>query len=121
MRLGVWPRIGIVASVLWMLGASTVMTSNEMTEWQDRTTSMQELCLKLSNNLPAKDVAASYEECGRQSRESSDAMIAARWSLLEGSIGLSAVMLVLAWLVIGASYGTVRWILKGRRNIRLPD
>lgn len=121
MKLGVWPRIGIVASILWMLAAPVAMTSDELKDWQNRTLSMQDLCLKLTNNLPASSIPRAYEECSTDARKSSDSMIAARWSIYQGSLGLSAVALIMAWLMVGIGYGTVRWILNGRRNIRKPD
>ena len=121
MRLGVWARIGIVVSVLWMLVATVAMTSNELADWRTRTASMQELCLRVSDKLPPSMVSAAYTKCEQDSRSSTNAMIEARWPLLKGSAGLSAVALILAWLLFGVIYGTVRWILNGRRNIRKPD
>jgi len=121
MKLGVWSRIGIVASVLWMLSAPIYLTSRELTDWQERTVSMQELCLRLTDNLPPSAIESAYENCSNEATRSTNAMVAARWSLLQGSIGLAVAGLITAWLTVAVIYGTVRWILNGRRNIRKPD
>jgi hypothetical protein len=121
MKLGVWARIGIVASVLWMVIAPFYLTSRELTDWQTRTTAFQELCLRLTEKLPAVAIEGAYENCADEARKSTDAMVAARWSLLQGSIGLAVAGLIAAWLTAAVIYGTVRWVLNGRRNIRKPD
>lgn len=111
-------RLAIVASVVWMVAGTSYFAMREMSDWQARTSGMQEICLKLTGNMPVDQQPRMYADCEADARRSSSAMIQARGGMLQGSAGFSFVLMVIAWLAFAIVYGASRWILAGRKNIR---
>ncbi|MGY2736130.1 hypothetical protein [Sphingomonas sp. UYP23] len=108
-HLGVGTRLAIVASVLWMIGGSLAMWG-----WMYlRSLNVLSTALTLCNNYTDSNRPACYERAdGFQTQET--------YSAVWDSIEVAAILLALAWLVLGGggrlALKVGRWVAAGRRQ-----
>jgi hypothetical protein len=104
MRLNGWQRIGIVASVIWAIGAPIYLdhsAEQKATEWFGAS---YELC----RNNPSSDPNRCLELASRQYD------LVERYSLLSANGAVAALVPVgLGWLLAYALVYLVRWIRAG--------
>lgn len=111
MRLNGWMRIGVVLSVLWMVGGS-VYAFHDFTrskrEYSDAMYNWRSACIgenakRRMNNQP-EQTCVSLEEVKATFKYD------VPWLAF---VAIPFVVLILAWIVIGITYVSVRWIRKG--------
>lgn len=109
MKLNGWIRIGVVLSALWMVGASAYYFSEDAKRRSDLALYMAKSrsdCLK--DNYLSRLESRPERPCAKQ--EDADYLYDTPWLAI---LVLPTIYLVLAWIVIGIAYGSIRWIWKG--------
>ena len=111
MRLNGWMRIGIVLSILWFVGASG-------TVWMQETDRNQKYWRALGDaqsNCIGQNAARRLQRldelpCATQEQLDQALHLSVPLSL---PLSFAAFYLVLAWVLIGIAYVSVRWIKAG--------
>lgn len=118
MRLGVFARTAIVASALWTLGYSYHDASSRFDRAARIAQDAREVC-EDTNRLDREAMRTSaIQDCAAEWTETYHLFSDDAWSeAFQGAI----FYLGAAWLLFAISYGVVRWILAGRKNIRKTD
>lgn len=102
-RLNVWQRLGVVASVLWVIGGGLWQRSRDVSD----ATAIYLACTNGEPFGPSGDCS-----------NFADSMSA---SMMEGSWLRVAVVafapVILAWALAYIALWTARWILAGRRSV----
>jgi hypothetical protein len=106
MRLNGWQRIGLVASVIWAVGAPIYMDQAAQREASDRFSESYERCRDIPTNDP--------ERCFKQASDWSHTV--PRYTLRgdpQNVAIVSLVPIVFGWLLAYALVYLVRWIRAG--------
>lgn len=107
-RLGVWSRLGIVLTLVWLIGGTLYLQS-----WQTaRLDSSAELaraeCERINQVLSRNEDCWSLWTGIQRERD---------WGAVWESSFLTATGLALfAWIIGGFAYWSIRWILAGRKR-----
>lgn len=106
MKLNFWQRLGVVASVLWLLGAGLYSLEKTADEAQALAQSASNLCLEISD--PKVD-------CSKEFLEALHAYDSSYWP----NAAVAAVLPIpFAWLLAYVVLWTSRWVLAGRHRER---
>lgn len=107
--LGLWKRLGIVLTVLWLVIAPMVFLDNALDASFERVYYMDALCKEGAEYQ--KEIRKAREECS----EATDAKISQYYgfSYLE-YLGLCLAAAVAAWLFVCAVTLTIKWVWAGR-------
>lgn len=113
MRLNGWLRIGIVLSVIWMIGANYYWigeSASDNMKFSNGLRASRSHCQIENSTRRYYNPNARQEECVTEEQITQAAL-----TPLNFQFGLiySIFYLVVAWLVIGVSYAAFRWIRKG--------
>lgn len=99
LRLNMWQRLGVVASVLWMLGAGI----------RER---LKQVDLALIYYGEARDECAkTAADCSQVASAAYDRAIEGRWGEV---VAVAVEPVVLGWVFAYITVWTARWILAGR-------
>jgi hypothetical protein len=108
MKLGVWPRLGLVLTALWLAGGTYYYATTEQQEWLDLDAQVNVRCMYNSPSPMA------MQECQRRSEES---MTRLRDSnVWMNSFWFSLMLAVLAWIIVGVAYVATRWVRAGKNQ-----
>ncbi|WP_114227020.1 MULTISPECIES: hypothetical protein [Sphingomonas] len=109
MKLGVWLRLAIVLTGLWLVIAPVWMSASER---EKQFTTAFDLYKACSQNAwepyDAKRIAGCENDKQILLKSATDA------PLYVEALGVCAVLAVMVWLLGLIAYGLVRWILRGR-------
>ena len=109
MRLNGWQRIGIVASVIWAIGAPIYLDSVAQNEARERFKLSYGLCRDIPTNDPNR--------CSERASQQADTV--QRYRLLTDKAIVAVVSLVpiaLGWLLVYVLVGLGRWIRAGFKH-----
>ncbi|MBA2935160.1 hypothetical protein HZF05_13805 [Sphingomonas sp. CGMCC 1.13654] len=108
-KLGVWSRLAIVLSAIWLAGGSAGLYLWTVGGDMHLAEQHRELCETLNREYPRarQDCWKDYNEAVAE--EPRGQMFKLSALLVGGSLAL-------AWLIYAAIYYTVRWVLAGRRS-----
>lgn len=109
-RLGVWMRLWIVLTVLWILGAGMTMFIMQANDHSNRLNAQRELCEFLKADNPTEN----RTDCWAQYSRDMQAYSPVTWPNFWGALGIAAVGAAFVWFIGTIGYFTVRWILAGR-------
>jgi uncharacterized membrane protein len=101
-RLGMWARLGIVVTTLWMIGFSLVTYLNLVEGAQDQRNLAEKLC-----PTAAPTCLAQYMSDWARS---SDLVLALY------AIGIAASIAAAFWTMVATTYAVVKWVLAGRKR-----
>ena len=105
-RLGGWQRIGIVASVVWVLGAGLVTRIDDVRSAQSGSNLSYEVCM---DNLKGQR-HADFSECRDEAWKAYKVYIEHSW----GNVAIVAFgPLPFFWLIAWVIRATYRWIRRG--------
>jgi hypothetical protein len=98
-HLSMWQRLGVVASVLWMLGGGLWMRSR----YAD---------MSLVHYGMTRDACAGSEgECLQAANDAADQVLKSSWPEV---VSFALAPIILGWVLAYAIVWTARWILAGR-------
>lgn len=102
LRLNVWQRLGVVASILWMLGGGV---------WQRARYAAMAL---VHYRMTRDECAGSAGDCLQAANVAADQVLKESWPDV-ASFALTPV--ILAWALAYVTVWTGRWVLAGRRAV----
>jgi hypothetical protein len=105
MRLNGWQRIGIVASVIWAIGAPIYFDNAAQNDAREKFSSYYKLCRDVPGNDP--------ERCFKEASQQYDTVPHYTLSEPENVAVVSLVPVVLGWLLAYVLVGLGRWIRAG--------
>ncbi len=111
-RLGMWPRLGIVLTLFWMMGGTTYFSVKSTNDRYATYEAFRDLCERLNTSLPADKKSDCYAEWNA---DLDRLHVGPIW---RDSAGIAALLAGLVWLVIGVLYAAVRFVLAGRKQQR---
>ena len=113
-RLNGWMRIGIILSVLWMLGGTAYLWHEAE---DDSLSSARALAHQRSNCIGDNAVLRLEDkpELPCPSQEEVNEAFTRGHAGLGYSVLTTGIALLVAWAVVGLTYLTVQWIMKGFR------
>jgi hypothetical protein len=107
-KLNGWQRIGVVLSVLWMVGASLYVQTDRTDRAYKFANSMMSLCLDMVSPSP-KDCTSDY---------SHNVKIALN-PFWPDAVILAIVPIPITWLLVYIIIGIVRWVRAGFVNNKM--
>jgi hypothetical protein len=110
MQIGGWKRIGIVASVVWMLGGAISYHLYEVAALDTRDMSTFNLCYKARTQGSNYDGIAALKTCGQNSRESRSQFFETIWT---DDLSVALVPVPLGWLAAYICLSVFRWVKRG--------
>lgn len=110
MRIGGWKRIGIVASVVWMIGGTIAGHLYEVSVLDERSMSSFRLCYESRTQGTNYDGAAALRICSQQSQERRVEAFNGIWV---DDIFVALVPVFLGWPAVFALRGMFRWVKRG--------
>lgn len=111
MRLNGWMRIGVILSVVWMVGNSGYRFSEEMATQR----AYSDFMYNARVNCIGQNGLRQYNREPEQACVSQEAVNATYNQTVPWSMILfpPTFWLVLTWIGIGIAYGSIRWIMRG--------
>jgi hypothetical protein len=107
MRVNGWQRIGIVASVIWAIGAPIYLDHAAQQEANERFSGTYRLCRDVPSNDP--------DQCYQRASAASDSV--PRYNLISASTAVFAFLSIgLGWLLAYALVYLGRWIRAGFKS-----
>lgn len=109
MRLNGWQRIGIVASVIWAIGAPIYLDHAAQNDARERFRLSYRLCRDVASNDPNR--------CSERASSEADTVQRYRLGFDFANVAfVSLVPIVLGWLIAYVLVGLGRWIQAGFRH-----
>jgi len=107
-KLGVWQRLGIIASVLWIIGGGLWQRTSDVERAQTFMNSSYQTCFDAH---PPNADRAYYATCMSKAWADYQIVVAGSW----GNVAFFAIAPVaLAWLAAFIAIVVSRWVLAGR-------
>lgn len=111
-RLNGWMRIGIILSVLWMLGGTGYLWQTAKDDGLSVARALSDQRSKcIGDNAVLRMENKPELPCPSQ-EEVNEAFTRGRTGLGHAML-MTGIVLVLTWIVIGIVYVTARWVMKG--------
>lgn len=117
-RLGVWTRLGIVLSGLVMVIAPVAFALNEAAKNEEAEQAWYEVCLNLAREQPQSTERYAAEDRCRDDRFNGPPFAFDR--VWRDAAGVTAVLILICWILIGIAVAMIRWIWAGRKKVS-PD
>jgi hypothetical protein len=115
-RLNVWQRLAIVITVIGIIGGTMTLHVLTMKQQRDFAIGMERVCThmvdRLQEDSPDKDFSARREKCA--SEMGHNATLTPASTVFWGSFFIASGMALVAWVLFGIVFATVRWVLAGR-------
>lgn len=105
-RLGGWTRVGIIASIVWAVGAWFYWTEHLATVASDAYGFSARICYSIQNSRPQPDYAKCHAEAGQYM----DTMMTGR---REEPVVLALLPIPFAWLIVYLIVKVWRWVRAG--------
>lgn len=106
MKLGGWQRIGVVLSIVWIIGAGIYQRNAELKRANESVSSLFAVCLKTDLLNGGKRVTNCLEETSKNR----DIWLEGSW----GNVALVAFLpVLLAWPAVFLFLGVFRWVKAG--------
>lgn len=109
-RLNMWQRLGVVASVVWIIGAGLWLRASDVGRAQRMMQSEYQPCSEVASQLTNGAIEAN-QKCMTEALKTFEIM-------LQGSWGNAAIFAfgstLLAWIAVYAIARTTRWVFAGR-------
>lgn len=114
-----WWRIGIVMTILWMIGGTLGFHMQVMNQRVEYSGSLYKFCVdgidRLEQQYPDTNYTKDREACSTRSRKylaSETPAATVFWQCL----GVTTILAIVAWVLVLIGVFTVRWILAGREG-----
>ena len=121
-RLGGWQRIGIVASVLWILGAGLAMRSHDVSNAQKQYEFAYSTCIdqkRAQRADPTKPLATEIVSvCHKEGIDLYQLFLENSWGNV-ASVAL--VPIPITWLLAYMIIGIWRWVRRGFQSVAQRD
>lgn len=119
-RLNAWIRLGIVATILWVIGGTLYFHISTMNQRIDFATNLEKFCImgydRLQERFPTMDYSKQRDDCGADTvRYLASEPPASR--VFETSLFGAAICAAVAWVIAGIAIVAIRWILAGRKQL----
>jgi len=105
MKINGWQRIALVASGLWMIGATYIVRSEQIKELEDQLLRMNWVCR--NGNFPITPMEK-YSECVMKVAEKKNAVMIEQAGLsindLERIIEFAVLPVLIAWIAVFVAY-----------------
>lgn len=111
-RLTRWQRIGVILSVLWMLGGTIYVSNWVLQGARERSLVHIELCQAINRNA-APTAQQDCMKAGLEAGQRGEHPLGVPF--LAFAAGVSAITLALAWLSFFIVRGTIRWVMRGEK------
>lgn len=119
MRLNVWMRLAIVATVLWLIGGTIGFHMQTMNQRNEFAGHLYKFCIdgfdRLQEQYPGTDYSKNREECMKNMTDYY-ASETPPLGVLKGSFLGTAIIALLAWVLGGIVCWVTRWVLRGRQR-----
>ncbi len=112
MRLNVWMRLGIVLSVLWMLGGTLYFASEGADAFHSRINTSRETCELIAEQKDGMKFGPGHTKCWDKWMADAEGDPGPIWS---NAISGSAAILAFVWVLALIATYTTRWVLAGRK------
>ena len=110
-KLKMWQRLGIVISLLWIIGGGLWQRTSDVSRASNMAQSQYQPCSETASQLTSGATAAN-EKCMSESLKTFNIFLEGSW----GNVAFFAVgPVLLAWLLAYLTLWTTRWVLAGRR------
>jgi hypothetical protein len=110
MKLSGWKRIGIVASILWILGAGAHTYDSEMSSSSDMIASIHVECDSNLAGMTGEDRTAAFDKCNK---EAEDSLARALTNARLTAAFIAFVPVPLGWGFAYLILFAIRWIRRG--------
>lgn len=112
-KLNVWHRLAIVVTVLWLLAAPTYVAVRQSDSAYRAHEAMRDYCLRQVETGPVENYVPGIAKCWEDWQR--DIKTVDRWDGWPSLFGAAFAVAAVFWVLFGAAFYTVKWILAGRQ------
>ena len=110
-KLNMWQRLGIVLSLLWIIGGGLWQRTSDVSQASSMMQSQYQPCSETASQLIYGTDAAN-EKCMSEALKTFNIYLEDSWAKV---VFFAIAPVLLAWLLAYAFLWTARWVLAGRR------
>ena len=111
-KLNMWHRLGIVLSLVWIVGAGAWQRNSDFQVADILSFETYQNCKDKPNPVPAPGDMTVIDQCGTDVQRAYDSYMANSWARIAD---FTIVPVFMAWLLVYSVLWIAKWVLAGRR------